>query len=57
LLHAAEVPECQLGDEPPGARLGWNSWLVSQQPMHDADHAVFEVEEVVRIDETTASLA
>lgn len=53
ILKADGVPECQLVDDQPGARLGWNAWLVSQQPMVDAEDAVFEAEEIVRLDETT----
>jgi type VI secretion system protein ImpH len=51
VLRADDVPECQLSDEPPGPRLGWNTWLVSQQPGNDADDALFAAEEVVRIEE------
>jgi type VI secretion system protein ImpH len=52
VLRADEVPECQLGDELPGPRLGWNTWLVSQQPQLDAQDALFAAEEVVRVHET-----
>jgi type VI secretion system protein ImpH len=51
ILKAAEVPECCLNDEQPGPRLGWNTWLVSQQPMQDADQAIFQADEVARLDE------
>jgi type VI secretion system protein ImpH len=52
LLRGDQVPECQLSDELPGPRLGWNTWLISQQPLHDAHDALFPAEEVVRVDET-----
>jgi type VI secretion system protein ImpH len=55
LLRADAVPEWQLGDEPPGPRLGWNTWLVSQQPAADAGDALFGGEAVVRLDEANAS--
>ena len=51
MLRADEVPECQLTDEPPGPRLGWNTWLTSQQPQRDAEDVLFAAEEVVRVDE------
>jgi type VI secretion system protein ImpH len=50
VLKAAEVPECVLADQPAfGARLGWNTWLISGSLPHDADDAVFEGEEVTRL--------
>ena len=52
VLRADQVPECQLSDEPPGPRLGWNTWLSSQQPMEDAGDALFTAVELVRVDET-----
>ena len=55
VLKAEHVPECQLSEEFPGARLGWNTWLTSQQPMHDVADALFEGEEVVRLEEGNAS--
>jgi type VI secretion system protein ImpH len=55
LLRADAVPEWQLGDELPGPRLGWNTWLISQQPAADAGDALFNSEVVVRLDEATAS--
>jgi type VI secretion system protein ImpH len=55
LLRADAVPEWQLGDEPPGSRLGWNTWLTSQQPAADAGDALFSSEVVVRLDEATTS--
>ena len=35
----------------PGARLGWNTWLTSQQPTHDVGDALFVAEEIVRVAE------
>lgn len=54
VLRAEGVPECQLNDETPGPRLGWNTWLTSQQPQRDAEDVFFEGAEVTRIDETLA---
>ncbi len=54
VLRAEEVPECQLNDELPGPRLGWNTWLTSQQPTHDAGDALFAGEVVVRVEEANA---
>lgn len=54
VLRAEEIPECRLSDEPPGPRLGWNTWLSSQQTQRDADQACFPAEEVTRVDETMA---
>jgi type VI secretion system protein ImpH len=51
VLRAEAVPECQLSEEGPGARLGWNTWLVSQQPALDADDALFVGEDIVRVSE------
>jgi type VI secretion system protein ImpH len=42
LLKAAEVPWCRLGsDGPDGARLGWNTWIRSDDFEEDVDDAVF----------------
>ena len=51
VLRADAVPECQLTEETPGARLGWNTWLTSQQPAHDPSDALFVGEAIVRVDE------
>ena len=51
VLRAEAVPECQLVEDLPGARLGWNTWLTSQQPARDAGDALFVGEEVVRVEE------
>ncbi|MFQ3649465.1 MAG: type VI secretion system baseplate subunit TssG [Gemmataceae bacterium] len=53
ILRADAVPECLLCDEANGglgARLGWNTWLISQEPAHDVDDAVFEGSAVRRFD-------
>ena len=54
ILRADAVPECQLTEEAPGARLGWNTWLQSQQPDRDSRDAIFAAEELSRVDETMA---
>jgi type VI secretion system protein ImpH len=56
VLLAGQVPECQLGDEWPGPRLGWNTWLNSQQPQGDATEAVFQAEEITRVEEGAAAI-
>lgn len=42
VLEASEVPPLQLGsgNGAPG-RLGWNTWLISRSPAHDASDAIF----------------
>jgi len=51
ILKAEEVPECRLtGDGTFGARLGWNTWLLTQSLTDDADDVVLEGEEVLCID-------
>lgn len=48
VLRAADIPECSLSDDGGvGPRLGWNTWLRSQEPTRDADDAMFEGEEIV----------
>ncbi|MBY0229437.1 MAG: type VI secretion system baseplate subunit TssG [Gemmataceae bacterium] len=54
VLAAGEVPECQLSDDWPGPRLGWNCWLASQQPATHAEEVIFPAEEIVRVDEGVA---
>lgn len=50
LLRADDVPECILGAaSPPGARLGWNTWLRSPAKTGCADEAVFEGQEVFQL--------
>lgn len=56
LLKAEAVPECQLQEDLPGPRLGWNTWLVSGQPEHDAEDVCFAGEEVTRIEEVLAGV-
>jgi type VI secretion system protein ImpH len=42
VLKADQVPFCMLGGEKP-MRLGWNSWLKTEEFQRDAEDAVFEV--------------
>ncbi len=50
VLKKSEVPECQLEAETAfGARLGWNTWLRTDELDHDPDDAVFEGREVIFI--------
>ena len=45
VLLAHEVPECQLTpDVSQGPRLGWNTWVRSEEFEHDVEDAVFRVE-------------
>jgi type VI secretion system protein ImpH len=51
ILRAEEVPECQLSEEDGiGPRLGWNTWLCSQQPPRPVEDAVFAGGEVVWVE-------
>jgi type VI secretion system protein ImpH len=51
ILKAQEVPECGItGAGTFGARLGWNTWLLTQSLTDDADDVVLEGEEVLFID-------
>jgi type VI secretion system protein ImpH len=44
VLKAAEVPWCQLGgDGPSPARLGWNTWIRTNEFTTDVDDAVFSI--------------
>ena len=61
VLRAADVPESRLepgdGDgEAPGARLGWNTWLLSGPSDADADDAVFDLEAVGRLGDGPAAV-
>jgi type VI secretion system protein ImpH len=49
ILKAAEVPACRFTDDGTGPRLGWNTWVTSKPLDHDANDAVFEGEELVRL--------
>jgi type VI secretion system protein ImpH len=52
VLRAADVPECRLSDdEESGPRLGWNTWVLSREPVEDAADAVFEGEEIFWVNE------
>jgi type VI secretion system protein ImpH len=51
VLPAGEVPEYRLGDESGvGARLGWNVWVHSLPLEREAGDAVFDAQEVSRLD-------
>jgi type VI secretion system protein ImpH len=53
VLRAEEVPECQLtGDGTFGARLGWNTWLLTRRASADAEDVVLEGQEVLVLDGT-----
>ena len=58
VLKAEDVPECQLtGDGTFGARLGWNTWLLTQCARADAEDVVLEGEEVLVLDAAHSSSA
>jgi type VI secretion system protein ImpH len=51
LLKGDDVPDCQLSQGTGiGARLGWNTWLITRTLDHDAEDPVFEGVDVVRLD-------
>lgn len=51
VLRKEHVPACRLvGEETPGSRLGWNSWLYTQAPTQDERCAVFEEVDARRLD-------
>jgi type VI secretion system protein ImpH len=51
VLRRDEVPQCSLGgNEEPGSRLGWNTWLTSKPLEQDTDDAVFAGNELRWID-------
>jgi type VI secretion system protein ImpH len=47
VLAAAETPACRLGGQGFGARLGWNTWVLSRSSERDADDASFTPDEFV----------
>jgi type VI secretion system protein ImpH len=51
VLDATEVPACVLGGAGFGARLGWNTWLISRRRQQDADDAVFVADESVWLED------
>ncbi len=61
VLRADEIPELCLenSEEAVGARLGWNTWVRSQEAEEDAGDAVFEGQEVfwINADERQVALA
>ncbi|MGF1579065.1 MAG: type VI secretion system baseplate subunit TssG [Gemmataceae bacterium] len=48
VLKAEEVPVCRMGKSADGgnSRIGWTSWMRSQDMTHDVDQAVFEVQSI-----------
>jgi len=59
VLRAADVPGCRLAAVEPTARLGWNTWLgwLGTRPRdRDADEAVFDGTDVVRLAGSTRQL-
>ena len=57
-LAGAEVPECRLGGEAGGSRLGWNAWLKDRPFLEDATEAVFSPDGFVhssRVPQTEAT--
>jgi type VI secretion system protein ImpH len=45
VLRSDEVPQCHMAaDAPDPPRLGWNTWICSRPPDHDADDATFSLE-------------
>jgi type VI secretion system protein ImpH len=56
VLQAREVPPCRMvKGEPNGARLGWDTWLLSEPARKDAEEAVFEGEELFELPSEHAS--
>jgi type VI secretion system protein ImpH len=54
VLKASAVPKCQMTPGGFGARLGWNTWLISDVAAKDADDAVFEGETLTFVREAAA---
>jgi predicted component of type VI protein secretion system len=51
VLKAEDIPNCQLSNGASlGARLGWNTWLLTRAATVDAEDVVLEGVEVVRLD-------
>jgi type VI secretion system protein ImpH len=51
LLEAKSVPDCILADDSgPGSRLGWNTWLRARARDGCVEDAVFDGQEVFRLD-------
>ena len=51
ILRKQDVPNCQLEEDTiPGPRLGWNSWLATEQCETDMADAAFEAEEVFQLE-------
>jgi type VI secretion system protein ImpH len=49
ILTAEEVPHCHLtGDGTFGARLGWNTWLLTGPAIVDAEDVILEGDEPVQ---------
>jgi type VI secretion system protein ImpH len=53
ILQASEIPRCRSGSK--GARLGWDSWVISRPMYQDSDDAVFEGVEVTRVPDSKGS--
>ncbi|HWB00722.1 MAG TPA: type VI secretion system baseplate subunit TssG [Pirellulales bacterium] len=41
VLRAEEIPSCRLGDSAGGSRLGWDTWIRSNEFSNDVEDAVF----------------
>jgi type VI secretion system protein ImpH len=52
IVRKEAIPECQMVESGFGARLGWNTWLISKTPTRDAEDAVFESECLIHIAES-----
>jgi type VI secretion system protein ImpH len=50
VLNASDVPNCQPSEDGPiAARLGWTSWLKTDEFVEDARNAVFSAAEEVSL--------
>ncbi len=45
VIFRTDVPSCRVGDHAFTPRLGWNTWLASDDRPHDAEDAVFRPED------------